>query len=119
MRELTFNGETLTLREWAERTGIRAALLRKRIVTDRWDVERALTAPRRNYPMSCKRIRDAVVDLDTPYEQDPIAQAIVRRWPDGLPLEAVGALVGWSRERVRQIEESALRKLREARYGRD
>lgn len=45
---ITFNGETLLLIEWAERTGIRIATLRARIYTG-WSPERAITAPVRKY----------------------------------------------------------------------
>ena len=44
-RKATFNGETLTLYEWAEKTGIPYTDLHSRIVTHKWSVERALTEP--------------------------------------------------------------------------
>lgn len=49
------------------------------------------------------------IDQVTPYERDLRCRAIVREHPDGLSREAVGVLLGISDERVRQIEESALR----------
>lgn len=44
-RKVAFNGETLSLPEWAERIGIRRESLRDRLDSG-WTVERALTAPR-------------------------------------------------------------------------
>lgn len=41
---LTHNGETLTLREWSERTGIKAGTLASRLQQG-WSIERTLTAP--------------------------------------------------------------------------
>lgn len=42
-RLLTFNGETHTMAEWADITGIRYAVLACRIINHKWSVERALT----------------------------------------------------------------------------
>jgi len=41
----THNGETLTLREWAERLGARKNTLEVRLHTHGWTVERTLTTP--------------------------------------------------------------------------
>jgi hypothetical protein len=42
---ITFNGETLTLREWAERIPINYDTLRNRLFTYGWSIERAITEP--------------------------------------------------------------------------
>jgi hypothetical protein len=42
-RLLTYAGETLTLDEWATRTGLKRGTIRNRIVKFRWSVEDALT----------------------------------------------------------------------------
>jgi hypothetical protein len=39
---------------------------------------------------------------------------VAKAAPEGLPLEEVGKLLGVTRERVRQIEERALEKMRRA-----
>lgn len=44
-RMLTFQGETLSLAEWAERMGISYAALTHRVMRAGWSVERALTTP--------------------------------------------------------------------------
>lgn len=44
-RMITFRGETLSLAEWAERTGIGYAALTHRVMRAGWSVERALTTP--------------------------------------------------------------------------
>ena len=43
-KKLTYNGEELTVREWAGRVGLTRQALYKRIA-DGWTIERALTAP--------------------------------------------------------------------------
>lgn len=43
-KEITFNGETLSARKWAERTGINASCITKRI-DHGWTVEDALSTP--------------------------------------------------------------------------
>jgi len=42
---LTYNGETLTIAEWAERTGIPEKTLRFRVNRSKWSDERAITTP--------------------------------------------------------------------------
>ncbi len=46
-----------------------------------------------------------------PWQSDPYARRVVQAFPDGLTLEQIGWLFGLTRERVRQIEGVALRKL--------
>ena len=46
-RLLTFNGETLPLPEWAERTGLDGHTISHRIHRGKWSIERALTTPKR------------------------------------------------------------------------
>jgi predicted transcriptional regulator len=50
-------------------------------------------------------------DIDAEWADECVAES-VRLHPDGMTLHEVGVLVGLSRERIRQIEESALRKIR-------
>lgn len=42
---VTFNGESLTLTEWSERTGIGFYTIRMRIHRSHWSIEKALTTP--------------------------------------------------------------------------
>lgn len=43
-RQITFNGETLTMQQWSERTGLTVAQIASRLRND-WTVARALTQP--------------------------------------------------------------------------
>jgi hypothetical protein len=49
-RFIEFNGERLTVSEWAERTGISEATIRHRLDDAGWPAEKALTAPLRESP---------------------------------------------------------------------
>jgi hypothetical protein len=42
---INYNGNSHTLSEWSEITGIKAPTIRARIVVYKWDVEKALTTP--------------------------------------------------------------------------
>lgn len=44
---ISFRGQTLTIPEWSERTGISAGAIRQRLKTLKWSIERALTTPAR------------------------------------------------------------------------
>lgn len=39
----TFNGETMTINEWSDKTGINEATIRRRLIGAKWTVEDALT----------------------------------------------------------------------------
>ena len=62
--------------------------------------------------MTRRAKRDALVDEDTPYEEDLAARWFVVNFPDGGTLEEVGAMLSVTRERIRQIEKRAIYKLR-------
>lgn len=55
--------------------------------------------------------RGALVSHYLRYEDDVAAQLVVAAWPDGATLEVIADAMGVTRERVRQIEERALRRL--------
>lgn len=63
-------------------------------------------------------IGESVVHPSTEYSEDPAAQMITSM-PEGATLEQIGEAIGCTRERVRQIEVSALKKLRKrvAEFG--
>lgn len=52
---------------------------------------------------------------DLPWAQHKEAKDVVAAHPDGMTLEEIGAVLGLTRERVRQIEATALVKLRKGR----
>ena len=63
--------------------------------------------------------RCADFDVDAEWS-DECVDEVVRRHPGGITLDQIGKLTGVSRERVRQIQNCAMRKLRSARgLGRD
>lgn len=47
----TYDGKTLTLREWSKETGISQQVLANRVYGLKWGIERALTEPVRNHGM--------------------------------------------------------------------
>jgi hypothetical protein len=65
--------------------------------------------------------RRPAIDGTTPWKSDYSARAWVVHHPDGGTLEQIGSVLGITRERVRQIETHAKRKLRRAcaEYGID
>lgn len=58
-----------------------------------------------------RRRTEVLIDQRTPYADDDRCWYVVEMHPDGLTLDQVGLLMGVTRERVRQIEERAKRKL--------
>lgn len=50
---------------------------------------------------------------DLPWERHIEARRVVRAHPEGMTLEQIGEVLGLTRERVRQIEVTAVRKLKE------
>lgn len=61
---------------------------------------------RGNRPMKA-----AYIDDRTPYEEDFKARVFVSMHPNGATLEAVAAMFDVTRERIRQIEASAVSRL--------
>lgn len=66
------------------------------------------------YPEAYKPRRGGkpLIDNETRYEDDFVCRVFVHMYPKGQTLAMVGEMLSLSRERVRQIEERALRKLR-------
>lgn len=58
---------------------------------------------------------DAWLDLE--WEEDALARQLVAEEPDGMTLDAIGEHLDLTRERVRQIEQEALKKLRRPELG--
>jgi transcriptional regulator len=53
-----------------------------------------------------------IVSSTTRYADDTVAQLVVEMYPEGVPGDIVGELLGITRQRVSQIEIRALSKLR-------
>lgn len=100
-RTITYDGLTLTYGAWAQRTGISRHTIETRI-EDGWTAEEALTTQVRDWGAHAREPR---------YADDPEAQRIVAERGGEVSLDEVGAFFGVSRERARQIENSALRSI--------
>jgi hypothetical protein len=105
-RLLTAFGKTQSLSEWERETGLHRVLSAR--INAGWSPEEAV---------SCRGIaetRELWEGANTlPFGADPIAQMVVNEFAP-LTLETIGMCFGVSRERVRQIEDRALTKLRQA-----
>lgn len=53
---LTFDGKTMTLRGWADKTGLSYETLYSRVVVGKWDAEKALTTPIKHCETYFKRM---------------------------------------------------------------
>lgn len=69
------------------------------------------TCPRHRW---LRRPGGALIDKDTPYEEDVACQLFVATFRGGATLDAIAMALGVSRERVRQIQNEAVKKLRAA-----
>jgi hypothetical protein len=112
-------GEKKSIAEWSLYTGLDVRTLKHRLSVVPPEI--ALSIPR------CARLERLRVPCGEPaswtweclpWQDAPWAQAFVDVHPDGATLELVGEVLGITRERVRQIEEVALRKLRRGSEGR-
>ena len=112
-------GECRSVGDWAAAIGVDPRVLKKRLRFV--PAETALSMP------LMTRIKRLHIPGGAPkswtwemlaYEDDPWARQFVEAHPDGATLELVGEVLGITRERVRQIEEVALRKLRRGSEGR-
>jgi hypothetical protein len=106
-------GEKKSIAEWSRYAGLDLRTLKQRLLLVPLEV--ALSMPRfaRRGHLSAPGGEPASWSWTClSWEDDPWARKFVEAHPDGAPLELVGAMLGVTKERVRQIEEVALRKLR-------
>lgn len=113
--ELKAYGTSMSVTEWARELGMRREQLYTRLRRYRGlPPEVVLALP------TCVHLdpgakpgepRSWTWDL-LEWEDDPGAQAFLAQHPGGATLEEVAAALGVTRERVRQIEEIAMRKCR-------
>lgn len=106
-------GKRRTVTEWSVLSGQCESGLRQRLGRG-WPAEVAISLPpATRVDMEANPGAPMSWTWDVlPWRDDPWAQAFVRAHPDGGSLEEVGKAIGVTRERVRQLEESALMKLR-------
>jgi hypothetical protein len=116
---LTVNGETRYISEWAKHAGISEDTLRKRLAAE-WEPEKAVSAPKQvtNRPVALRKQKppgapgsSTWYELD--WKRDPWAKEFVAAHPDGASLEEVGAAMGVEVSWVCEMEQTALKKLRE------
>lgn len=103
-----FHGEYLTYSEISKRTGLPVGTVKSRIHHGR-----PIDVPL-NGRASDARAHEMVersVDPELPYEEDETCQRLVEEYGP-MTLEEIGHVIGVTRERVRQIELNAIRKLR-------
>lgn len=107
-------GERRTVHAWALETGVGPSVLRRRL--ERYPAEVALSLAHYSHadPHAPPGAPGAWTWEALAYEDDPWAQAFVARHPAGATLDQVGAALGLVRERVRQVEETAMRKFETA-----
>ena len=116
-------GRCLSLKEWRDEIGTSYDTMHSYLIRygDDFGITRLM-----EHREAQRATRDAVPDghpnskswEDLKWEDDAVAQYVVEMHPDGLTLEEIGELMGLTSERVRQIEESALRKLNRQREAR-
>jgi hypothetical protein len=109
-RYIEIDGQRLTIEEIAAIAGISVWTVHARLQANKTGQD--LIAP----PQRCQAgsaVDSWVRTIDLPWEADLFAQHTVRDHPEGMTLAEVAALMNVSKERVRQIEEQALSKLRQ------
>ena len=111
-------GECKSVKDWAAEIGVDIRVLKQRL--EIVPAEIALSMPRmtrlHRFGISAGEPQSWTWDL-LPWRLDLWAQAFVAERPSGATLEEVGEALGVTRERVRQIETSAMRKLKRTKEG--
>lgn len=62
--------------------------------------------------MATKRIPSHWPEVDLPWEQDPIARAVVAAHPEGMQMRHIAVYLDAHHERVNQIQKAAIAKLK-------
>lgn len=118
---LAHEGREQTVAQRAGEIGIKPSTLMKRLEQVRrglLTIERAMNPERVRITRTTIRarklpIRQEMVDaIPLPFWADDWTWYITKVHPDGLTLEQISELHGLTRERVRQVEEAAMRKVK-------
>jgi hypothetical protein len=110
LARIVVDGVETTYEALAKQHGITVCAARQRYLKSR-------EPPKPRVPrQSAREYRDTIggeeiIDRITPFEEDDKCWYVTACHPDGITLEEVGTLINCTRERVRQIEATALRKL--------
>jgi hypothetical protein len=113
MRNLKAYGTSMPLTEWARLYGLRPGHLRRRLQALKGlppEVVLGLRYVRHLDPRAKPGAPHSWTWDLLPWEDDAWAQAFLAKHPGGATLEEIAQALGLVRERVRQIEEVALRK---------
>lgn len=94
---IEFKGETLTIAEWSERTGLKDYVIRERL-DHNWTIERALTSP----PRVVKRRPIEEMSLFKKYSDELVAQ-VRRDGAEGMKVTPLAAKYGMPRGYVKQL----------------
>lgn len=112
---LSAYGQTLNLRQWAALRGIPYGTVCSRFHRHGPDPDKVLFIGRMIDNTSRRPPKSREWDTTLcwlPFELDAQVKRIMRANPGGAPLHAIADEYGVSKEAVRQLEESALRKLK-------
>lgn len=107
---LTVGAVTRSVVEWAQIAGVRYETIVTRMRAGK-SGEECISRKKLGTGGSASVPR-YMHDIDKPYREDVESQLFVNHFNEGATLEQIGDFFGISRERIRQIEDSALRKLR-------
>lgn len=106
--KLAHNGAEKTIREWSSEIGVPEGT-----IYTRWRDGKSMAEVLSPKPLERKARGGGWEGLETlEWERDTYAQELVARHPGGMKLDEMAREMGITRERIRQIEAAALRKLR-------
>jgi hypothetical protein len=109
-----YKGQEVTYAQYAEMEGCSVNTAWSRRTRGTLEVDSHRTGQARNRSREYRESIgwETLIDRDTSFDDDDKCWYVIACHPDGLSLDEIGQLINCTRERVRQIELTALRKLR-------